>query len=350
MGTKLAEDKVILSAGFIVSRLYLGIKFFTLSILSAVIAAFLYLGFVSNVLLEKPHLFNSLSHFFISKKPTASIAIQAENKNKSLEITSLKDIYPLKEPTYNFDSVGKTFQELDISRINELSKIEFEELILSSVPIGLKEKLKPFLKTTLFYSEKFQVDPFWVLAVMWTESHFNPKARSYVNARGLMQIMPRTGYFLAGLLEKPVKNLRSAIQITKKPEPNIEMGAFYLKKILRDFNGHYIHATAAYNMGPSGVKKRLRKGLRVGNRNKYVNKVKRAYKELVKGYRRSFLFLPRDYVETFVFKNKDFKSFETSFLWDSSFWRVTLMPYKRDLNKKVFLAFLLSSKKEAIFL
>ena len=345
----MSKEKVISSTDYIVSRFFLSIKYLAVTILSSTVAFILYLGLVSNVLLEKPHLFNSLSHLFISKKP-ATILTKAEIKNKGLESTPLEEVYPFKEPTYNFDSVGKTFQEVDISRISELSKVEFEDLILSSVPAGLKGKLKPFLKTTLFYSEKFQVDPFWVLAVMWTESHFNPKARSYVNARGLMQIMPRTGYFLAGLLEKPVKSLRSAIQITKKPEPNIEMGAFYLKKILRDFNGHYIHATAAYNMGPGGVKKRLRKGLRVGNRNKYVNKVKRAYKELIKGYRRSFLFLPRDYVETFVFKNKDFKSLERSFLWDRSFWRVTSMPYKRDLNRKVFLAFLLSSKKEAIFL
>ena len=124
---------------------------------------------------------------------------------------------------------------------------------------------------------------------MWTESHFNPNAKSYVNARGLMQIMPRTGYFLAVAFKKPVKNVKMAIRMTKKPVPNIEMGVFYLKKILIEFNQNYSFATAAYNMGPGGVKKRLRRGLKVGNKNKYLDKVRRAYNTLIKGYKRSVL-------------------------------------------------------------
>ena len=350
MGITLTENKLFLSYDYIVSRLFIGIKYLSLSILSCVFASVLFLGFYSNKLLEKPLFLSYLSRLDFSDNSVPTYVEKEANKLINFESTPLQDKGLVKEPTYDFGLVGKTFQKVDISRIKELSKIEFEELILSSVPSGLKRKLKPFLKTTLFYSEKFQVDPFWVLAVMWTESHFNPNAKSYVNARGLMQIMPRTGYFLAGLLEKPVKNLRSAIRITKKPVPNIEMGSFYLKKILREFNGNYIYATAAYNMGPGGVKKRLRRGLRVGNRNKYVNKVKRAYKALIKGYQRSFLSLPRDYVETFVFKNKDFDRIETAFLWDRSFWRVTQFPYKSDLDREVLLAFLLDSNNKAIFL
>lgn len=350
MGTTLTENKLFLSYDYIVSRLFIGIKYLGLSILSCVFACVLFLGFYSNKLLEKPLFLSSLSSLDFSDKSVPTYVEEEGNKLINFESSPLQDNSLVKEPTYDFSLVGKAFQKVDISRIRELSKIEFEELILSSVPTGLKRKLKPFLKTTLFYSEKFQVDPFWVLAVMWTESHFNPNAKSYVNARGLMQIMPRTGYFLAELLEKPVKNLRSAIRITKKPVPNIEMGSFYLKKILREFNGNYIYATAAYNMGPGGVKKRLRRGLRVGNRNKYVNKVKRAYKALIRGYKRSFLSLPRDYVETFVFKNKDFDRIETALLWDRSFWRVTQFPYKSDLDRKVFLAFLLDSNNKAILL
>ena len=350
MGIILLEAKLFLGIDYIFSKFYLGIKYFIVGIFSCVIASLLFLGLASNILLEKPRLFDSLSQFIPSKKSSTLVLKTEVNKLNNVESISLKESYQIKEPTYNFGLVGETFGAIDISRIDELPKREFEELILSSVPIRLKGKLKPFLKTALFYSEKFQVDPFWVLAVMWTESHFNPRAKSYVNARGLMQIMPRTGYFLAELLEKPVRNLRSAIQITKKPVPNIEMGTFYLKKILGDLDGNYVHATAAYNMGPSAVKKRLRRGLRVGNRNKYVNKVKRAYKALIKGYNRSVLLLPRDYVETFVFKNKDFNSLETNFLWDRSFWRMTSLPYKIDLNKGVFLAFLLNKKEEAIFL
>ncbi|MEE2743882.1 MAG: lytic transglycosylase domain-containing protein, partial [Bdellovibrionota bacterium] len=166
------------------------------------------------------------------------------------ETISLNEDYlNRKKDYYDFHQVEKSFGRIDVSRIMELSKEEFEALILASVPETLRGKLKLYLKTALNNAEKFEVDPFWVLAVMWTESHFNQKARSHVNARGLMQIMPKTGHFLAGLLNRPVKSVRKAVQLTRNPSVNIEMGAFYLKKILTDFRSNYRFATAAYNMG-----------------------------------------------------------------------------------------------------
>jgi len=347
----LREEKLFLNIEYLFSSFCNGLKYCFLGTLSSVFGALLFFGLFTESGTEEFELESFLPGTMIKEKLHAVL-----NSSKRDTKVLIKKEVPLEtalmkeEKPYNFGLIRNTFGGINISRVNELSKREFEDIVLSSVPTHLRGKLKPFLKTTLFFSEKYQVDPFWVLAVMWTESHFNPNARSYVNARGLMQIMPRTGYFLAGLLNKPVKNVKTAVKMAKKPIPNIEMGAFYLKKILVDFNQNYTFATAAYNMGPGGVKRRLRRGLPVGNRNKYLNKVKRAYVALIRGYKRNVLSLSSDYMETFVVRRKSFRPSKGAFLLDNSFWNITLLPYKKEGPKKVFLASLMGRKRDSFFL
>ncbi len=244
-----------------------------------------------------------------------------------------KEKIDLKEKIYyDFYLVGKSFGRIDISRASEISKSEFESLILMSVPSSLRGKLNRYLKTALYFSEKYKVDPFWVLAVMWTESHFDQRAKSHVNARGLMQIMPRTGHFLARLLNRPVRSVRSAVQLTRNPSINIEMGAFYLKKILKDFRSNYRFATAAYNMGPGNVRKRLKRGLPVGTRNKYLSKVRRAYHFLIQGYRKSVLSVSSEYAKTFVIKNKRIETSVPLYWSQNDFWSLQIMPYRKVMD------------------
>jgi len=39
-----------------------------------------------------------------------------------------------------------------------------------------------------------------------------------------------------------------------KPKLNIQLGSYYIKKLLKQFNSHFVLAIAAYNAGPSRVK------------------------------------------------------------------------------------------------
>lgn len=91
-------------------------------------------------------------------------------------------------------------------------------------------------------SKKYQLDPFLVKAVIEAESNFDCYAVSYRGAKGLMQLMPGT----AG--DMKVKNAFNARQ-------NIEGGCRYLRRMLNMFNGNITLAVAAYNAGPSKVKR-----------------------------------------------------------------------------------------------
>jgi soluble lytic murein transglycosylase-like protein len=91
-------------------------------------------------------------------------------------------------------------------------------------------------------AQKYDVDPALVAAVIETESRFHPQARSAVGARGLMQLMPRTGRWLGA------KNLYD-------PEQNVDAGVRYLKYLQDRFDGNLKNAIAAYNGGEGNVQR-----------------------------------------------------------------------------------------------
>ncbi|HDS74647.1 MAG TPA: membrane-bound lytic murein transglycosylase MltF [Firmicutes bacterium] len=86
-----------------------------------------------------------------------------------------------------------------------------------------------------------------ITAQAYHESRFNPRASSWVGAKGIMQIMPRTGEALG------VKNLSD-------PEQNIEAGVRYLRELYDRFDStlhphdRLAFALASYNVGYGHVR------------------------------------------------------------------------------------------------
>ncbi|MEW5755973.1 MAG: transglycosylase SLT domain-containing protein [Pseudomonadota bacterium] len=104
-------------------------------------------------------------------------------------------------------------------------------------------------------TQKNNLNPSWVLALIRQESAFMPDARSQVGALGLMQIMPKTGKEIGKRLAVPLKNPRALLDA----DLNIKFGISYLKSNLKNFNNNHILATAAYNAGSGRVNKWLPK-------------------------------------------------------------------------------------------
>ena len=77
------------------------------------------------------------------------------------------------------------------------------------------------------------------------------------------------------------------------------------------------------------MRKRLRRGAPVGVRNKYLDKVRKAYKNLIQGYRKKVLALPIDYANTYVIKNKRFNTALSLFWVYDEFWATQEMPYRK---------------------
>jgi soluble lytic murein transglycosylase-like protein len=119
---------------------------------------------------------------------------------------------------------------MEMARLNTAIRRDFFE---NAMPFGdlIHEK-----------AVKYDVDPALVAAVVETESRFRSRARSQVGARGLMQIMPRTGRWMGA------RNLDD-------PEQNIDAGVKYLKYLQQRFDGNLSKAIAAYNGGEGNVKR-----------------------------------------------------------------------------------------------
>lgn len=97
------------------------------------------------------------------------------------------------------------------------------------------------------------LDPAIVFGLIRQESMLDKDAQSAVGAKGLMQIMPKTGQQIARALGEPWQTENSLYD----PDINIKYGAFYYKQLLNRFDGHFALATAAYNAGPNQVSKWL---------------------------------------------------------------------------------------------
>lgn len=83
------------------------------------------------------------------------------------------------------------------------------------------------------------------------ESAFNKAAVSPANARGLLQLLPRTAKIMAR--KKKIKY--SYKRLTRDAGYNATLGAAYLSEQLDNFDNSYIMTFAGYNAGPGRVRK-----------------------------------------------------------------------------------------------
>jgi hypothetical protein len=108
-------------------------------------------------------------------------------------------------------------------------------------PIIGAERTK-LVTSVVTQARDFKLDPRLVLAVMATESGFDPNAKSPRNAWGLMQLIPETAERFN------VKNILD-------PTENIRGGMAYLRWLLSYFRGDVTLTLAAYNAGEGAVDK-----------------------------------------------------------------------------------------------
>ena len=98
---------------------------------------------------------------------------------------------------------------------------------------------------------KFPLEVPLVMAIIRQESAFYVRAKSHANARGLMQIMPRTARKVA----RGLKIRYSKKRLTSDPDYNMTLGQAYLAGLIDEFDGSYVMALAGYNAGPGRARK-----------------------------------------------------------------------------------------------
>ena len=112
----------------------------------------------------------------------------------------------------------------------------------------------PFLESIESWSQQRQINPLLVTALIRQESRFMPGVQSSVGAKGLMQVMPETGSWIASKIQ--LKQYR-----LEDPNDNIKLGTWYLDYTHQEYQGNSMLAVASYNAGPGAVAGWLQKGI-----------------------------------------------------------------------------------------
>ena len=94
------------------------------------------------------------------------------------------------------------------------------------------------------------LDPALIAAVIFEESRFRDQT-SHAGARGLMQITPQTAAFIA----RDSGGTAFVQGDLATPQVNISYGAYYMRYLLRRYDGDSTLAVAAYNAGETNVNK-----------------------------------------------------------------------------------------------
>ena len=130
---------------------------------------------------------------------------------------------------------------------------------LKLVPNHIRVRASKYLSLVNKYASKYQIPPKVVLAVIETESMFNPMARSAAPAFGLMQLVPTSG---ARDAYKYVYKKDKVVSDTYlyNPDNNVHLGTAFLRRLNSDYLGgikskesRMLAAIAAYNTGASNV-------------------------------------------------------------------------------------------------
>lgn len=108
----------------------------------------------------------------------------------------------------------------------------------------------PHQELVVTAADENNVDPYLVFAIIRAESKYQTSAESSVGAKGLMQIMPETGAWIAE--QKGLQGFKA--EDLHDPEVNIKLGCWYLNSLNTQFNGNTALTVAAYNAGLGKVK------------------------------------------------------------------------------------------------
>jgi len=131
--------------------------------------------------------------------------------------------------------------------------------VLERQPTGLANVTKEELAEVIYEeAARYNHDPKFILALIFTESEFYNWAVSQKGAKGLMQIMPYVAESLAHDLGIEWSGDRTLFN----PYLNIRIGIYYLSQLIVDFKDVGT-ALTAYNYGPTYVKGLLERKQRI---------------------------------------------------------------------------------------
>jgi len=199
--------------------------------------------------------FSNLGLSFSSDRAEELVLSELFNSNKPSKSVLLRKARQLMQSA----EIGFYQQQASVGVLAQLERSKRLTYRVALPSDRIMKKAKQFRSTIISLSKQMDVPAELVFAIIHTESHFNPLARSPIPAYGLMQIVPRTaGRDATRLLFNQPQNLSPTYLYD--PDNNIEVGVAYIKmlythylKDIKDPVSRLYCTIAAYNTGSVNV-------------------------------------------------------------------------------------------------
>jgi soluble lytic murein transglycosylase-like protein len=190
---------------------------------------------------------------------------------------------------YVADIIDKRPAELESESLDGDLKARTVVIQFQLVKNILEGRARLYQPMVMTHAEKYDLDPALIMAMIHTESAFNPNARSNASAYGLMQLVPQTaGQEAYHRIYGQQRTLTP--EYLFDPNNNIELGTAYLHILSSRYLGAIADplsrtycVVAAYHAGPSSVGRVFTTGSSIQQAASIINGLKPAevYKHLV---------------------------------------------------------------------
>lgn len=158
-------------------------------------------------------------------------------------------------PTTRPDDAVLVQQEEDAAR--QRAEREAIEALVDGYRRNLDASWREHFAAVVYYeAQALDLDPLMVAAIIARESSFRPRVVSSAGAVGLMQLRP----FVAQDVAARTGVDWSGVETLHRPDLNVRLGARYFRELIDRFEGDTRLALAAYNRGPTRLRRQLSRG------------------------------------------------------------------------------------------
>jgi len=187
----------------------------------------------------------------------------SKNTGQQLKTSQGSEVTPANSQSFAKETVQKKKVKAVTYNARDGQERTKYSVKVTMVPNHIQIRAGDYKNEVSKQAKRFDINPAVAMAVMHTESFFNPKARSHIPAYGLMQLVPKSGARDAYIyIYKKDRLLKSDYLYI--PPNNIELGCAYLSinrhryfKGISDDEKANLCIIAAYNTGPGNVAKAL---------------------------------------------------------------------------------------------